>query len=342
MFSSIFQERPYLRGISRALIVIGATSLVLPLLGINIFGSLPSLYRGTLGNPYSLAQTLTVMAVVLLTGAAALVPFRAGFVNLGGEGQLTIGATATAIVVLSVGESGSLATAIAALFAAGIAGAAWGGIASFLYEKFGANEVISTLMLNFISFAVAGYFISTVWPDNLAPQTSGFPAGSSLPNIDKFGGAFYAIGIAIVVWLFTWWLIDRTNFGFRIRATGENAFAALRFGYAPVRTRVISVLLGGMFAGLAGGLLILVINRALILGISSSYGYVGIAAVLLIGLRPALLPVGAATFALIAVGGNTLAVVAQVSPSVSLVGVSVCVLVLLATRSRNIGGASLT
>lgn len=331
------QKHPVVRGVIRTGIVVAATLVVLPLLGINIFGSLPSLYRGTLGNPYSLAQTLTVTGVILLTAAAALVPFRAGFINLGGEGQLTVGATVTAVVILSAGEPGSIWVAIIALIAAGIGGALWGGIASWLYEKFGANEVISTLMLNFISFALAGYFISTVWPDKLAPQTENFPASSNFPDIDKFGGAFYAIGIALVVWLASWWLVSRTNFGFRLRATGENAFAAFRFGYAPVRTRVLSVLLGGMFAGVAGALLILVINRALVQGIASTYGYVGVAAALLVGLRPALLPLGALAFAFIIVGGNTLAVVAQVSPSVSLVGVSVCVLVLLATRSRTGG-----
>lgn len=338
MSTLALQQHPVVRGVIRTLIVVAATLIVLPLLGIDIFGSLPSLYRGTLGNPYSLAQTLTVTGVILLTAAAALVPFRAGFINLGGEGQLTVGATVTAIVILTVGEPGSIWVAILALLAAGVGGAVWGGIASALYEKFGANEVISTLMLNFISFALAGYFISTVWPDKLAPQTESFPAGSNFPDIDKFGGAFYAIGIAIVVWLVSWWLVSRTNFGFRLRATGENAFAALRFGYAPVRTRVLSVLLGGMFAGFAGALLILVINRALVQGIASSYGYVGVAAALLVGLRPALLPLGALAFAFIIVGGNTLAVVAQVSPSVSLVGISVCVLVLLATRSRGAGG----
>lgn len=337
MATPAIQRHPVVRGLIRAAIVIAATLIIFPLLGIDLFGSLPSLYRGTLGNPYSLAQTLTVTAVILLTGAAALVPFRAGFFNLGGEGQLTVGATVTAIVILSVGEPGSIWIALLALVAAGIGGALWGGIAAWLYERFGANEVISTLMLNFVSFALAGYFISTVWPDKLAPQTESFPADSNFPDIDKYGGSFYAIGIAVIVWLVTWWLVNRTNFGFRIRATGENPFAAFRFGYAPVRTRVISVLLGGMFAGLAGSLLILVINRALVQGISASYGYVGIAAALLVALRPALLPLGAIAFALISVGGNTLAVVAQVSPSVSLVGVSVCVLVLLATKSRGGG-----
>lgn len=331
-------QRRILRISIRTLIVVAATIIVLPLLGINIVESLPSLYRGTLGNPYSLAQTLTVTAVILLAGAAALIPFRAGFVNLGGEGQIMMGATFTAILILTIGEPGSLWVAILGIVAAALGGALWAGVAAFLYERYGANEVISTLMLNFISFAVAGYFISTVWPDKLAPQTSSFPDGSALPDVDKLGGSPYAIAIAVVAWIATWWLISRTNFGFRLRATGESATAAFRFGYAPVKTRVISVLLGGMCAGVAGGLLIMVINRALVQGMSSSYGYVGIAAALLIGLRPALLPLGAIAFALITVGGNTLAVVAQVSPAVSLVGVSVCVLVLLATRSRGGGG----
>ncbi len=334
------EQKRWLQGGLRVLAVVAATVIVLPLLGINIIAALPALYRGTIGNPYSLAQTLTVTAVILLTAAAALVPFRAGFINLGGEGQLTVGATATAIMTLSVGEPGSTAVAVVALVAAALAGAVWAGVASFLFERFGANEVIATLMLNFVSFALAGYFISTVWPDDLAPQTESIPDASALPEVGKLGSSPYAIGIAVAAWLLTWWVVNRTNFGFRLRATGESPSAALRFGYAPVRTRVISVLAGGAMAGIAGGLLILVVNRALVQGISASYGYIGIAAALLVALRPALLPLGALAFAVITVGGNTLAVVAKVSRAVSLGGGSVCGLVLLATRPINRGGRS--
>lgn len=318
----------------RALIVVAATLVVFPLLGINIFTALPALYRGTLGNPYSLSQTLTVTSVIMLTAAAALIPFRAGFVNLGGEGQLVAGAAAMTCVVLTIGEPGSLWVAILGMIAALAGGAAWAAIASWLHERFGANEVITTLMLNFVAFAVADFIWSTVWPDKIAPQTKNFPDGTAFPMFGKFEQTPWAVLFALIVWAICWWLIQRTNFGFRIRATGENPLAAFRFGYQPVRTRVISVLLGGAFAGLAGGVLAMFVTRALLQGISQSYGYVGIAAALLIALRPSLLPIGAIAFAVISVGGNTLAAVSKVSPSVSLVGVAVCVLMLLATRPR--------
>jgi simple sugar transport system permease protein len=318
----------------RALLVVAATLIVFPLLGINIFTALPALYRGTLGNPYSLSQTLTVTAVITLTAAAALIPFRAGFVNLGGEGQLVAGAAAMSCIVLTIGEPGSLWVAILGMIAAIVGGALWAGIASWLHERFGANEVITTLMLNFVAFAVADFIWSTVWPDKIAPQTKNFPDATSFPSFGKFEQTPWAVLFALAAWALSWWLIQRTNFGFRIRATGENPLASFRFGYQPVRTRVLAVLLGGGMAGLAGGVLAMFVTRALLQGISQSYGYVGIAAALLIALRPALLPIGAIAFAVISVGGNTLAAVSKVSPSVSLVGVSVCVLMLLATRPR--------
>ena len=318
----------------RVVIVVAATLGVMFLLGINIFSSFPSFWRGTLGNPYSLAMTLTVTAVITLTAAAALIPFRAGFVNLGGEGQLVAGAIGATVVALTIGDPGSVWVAILCVIVAVIAGALWAGIGSFLYERFGANEVISTLMLNFVAFTIAEWITSSVWPDKVAPQTRPFPDGTDFPLFGKFGSAPWAVLFAVIVWGLSWWLIQRTNFGFRIKATGESPMASLRVGYAPVRTRVISVLIGGASAGLAGAVLILVVNRALVQDISQSYGYVGIAAALLIGLRPALLPLGAIAFAMITVGGNTLAAVAKVSPAVSLVAVSVCVLLLLATRSR--------
>lgn len=334
---SVEQMKQRGRGIrvaGRAVIVIAATLIVFPLLGINIFSAIPALYRGTLGNPFSLSQTLIVTSIIMLTAAAALIPFRAGFINLGGEGQLVAGAAAMTCVVLTIGEPGSFGVAILGVIAAMLGGAVWAGIASWLHERFGANEVITTLMLNFVIFAVADFIWSTVWPDKIAPQTENFPDGTTFPEFGKYEQAPWAVLFALLAWALTWWLVQRTNFGFRIRATGENALASFRFGYEPVRTRVIAVLLGGAMAGLAGGVIAMFVTRALLQGMSQSYGYVGIAAALLIALRPALLPIGAIAFAFISVGGNTLAAVSKVSPSVSLVGVSVCVLVLLATRPR--------
>jgi simple sugar transport system permease protein len=218
-------------------------------------------------------------------------------------------------VVLTIGEPGSFGVAILGVIAAMIGGAVWAGIASWLHERFGANEVITTLMLNFVIFAVADFIWSTVWPDKIAPQTENFPDGTTFPEFGKYEQAPWAVLFALLAWALTWWLVQRTNFGFRIRATGENALASFRFGYEPVRTRVIAVLLGGAMAGLAGGVIAMFVTRALLQGMSQSYGYVGIAAALLIALRPALLPIGAIAFAFISVGGNTLAAVSKVSPS---------------------------
>lgn len=321
-------------GAARVLIVLAATFAVFPLLGIDLFSLLPTVYRGTIANPYALAQTMTIAAVLTLAAGAALIPFRAGFVNLGGEGQITMGALGATAVVLGLGGNGSLGRALVALVVAAVVGAMWGGVASFLHEAFGANAVITTLMFNYIAFSIADFARSSLWPDDVSPQTRAVPDGDTLPEFGDYGAAPFALLIVFVLCVLVTLLFTRTNFGFRIRATGENPSAAARFGFRPVQTRVVAVLLGGGLAGLGGGLLVLILNRALTPAVAANYGYVGIAAALLIGLRPSLLPLGAILFAFMTVGGGVLAAVAQVSPDVSLVGVSAAVLVFLATASR--------
>lgn len=335
---TVGRRHPLAREILRALGVLAASLLVFPLLGINLIEAIPSVYRGTLANPYALSQTITIAAVLTLAAGAALVPLRANFVNLGGEGQITMGAVAAIAVALGLGGGGSTMSAVLCLVAAAIAGALWGGFAGALHERFGANAVITTLMFNYIAFAIAGYIRSAVWPDDVSPQTEPVPADTALPQFGDLGAAPVAAAVAVAVWLLLIWLLLRTNFGFRLRATGDNASASSRFGYHPARVRLWAVLLGGALAGLGGGLLVLILNRALIASIASNYGYVGIAAALLIGLRPALLPLGAIAFAVMTVGGSTLSAVARVSPDVALVGVSAAVLVLLASRSTKSGG----
>jgi ABC-type uncharacterized transport system permease subunit len=332
-FARVGRRRLGVDGV-RVLVVLAATFAVFPLLGIDLFGLLPTVYRGTIANPYALSQTMTIAAVLTLAAAAALIPLRAGFVNLGGEGQITMGALGATGVVLGLGGDGSLARAVLALVVAALVGALWGGVSSFLYEAFGANTVITTLMFNYIAFSVADFARSSLWPDDVSPQSRPVPEGDALPEIGSYGAAPVALLLVLVVCVLVVLLFARTNFGFRIRATGENPSAAARFGFRPVQTRVVSVLVGGGLAGLGGGLLVLILNRALTPGVAANYGYVGIAAALLVGLRPSLLPVGASLFAFMTVGGGVLAAVARVSPEVSLVGVAAAVLVFLATASR--------
>jgi simple sugar transport system permease protein len=323
--------------VARAVLVVGAAIVVFPFFGISLVDAFPAVYRGTIQNPFALSQVMTIGAVLTLAGMAALVPFRAGFVNLGGEGQVTVGAVAAAGAVLSIGGDGSVLVAALALAAGTLSGALWAGVSSLLCEAFGANQVITTLMFTYISFALADFVRTSVWPDATAPQTRAVPDGTALPGLGAYGAAPAAIVLASVWWLSMVLLFAKTNFGFRIRAAGENESAAGRFGFRPVQTRVLAMLIGGGMAGFAGGLLVLVLNRALTPAVAANYGYVGLAAALVAGLRPGLVPLGAGMFALMTVGGGTLGAVARVSPDVSLVCVSAAVLVFLATQSTRTG-----
>jgi len=202
----------------------------------------------------NLQFTLGKMEPLIFAGLAVAFAFRCGLFNIGGTGQLWVGAFAGFYVALHIG--GIPGAALGAIVGA-IAGAAWGAIAGGLKAYRGAHEVISTIMLNWIAIYGGQYLVSLGGP--LQDVASGQPATESLPEGTKYKllwgviqgvdvGMFVALAAAVAFWA----ILNRTTLGYEVRAVGLNPEAA-RYGGVPVkRSIVLAMAISGAFAGLAG------------------------------------------------------------------------------------------
>jgi general nucleoside transport system permease protein len=213
----------------------------------------------------NLQQTLIITTPLILTGLAVAFAFRAGLFNIGGQGQYIVGTIAAVWVgSLFAGMPGFLHVLLAIL-AACVAGAAWAGIAGLLKATVGANEVISTIMLNYTALWVGVWLFSLGGPlqndrDPSLPVSNDVVEGAKLPVFwgdPVLQGLHIGIFIALVMVVVFWLLLNRSTTGYEVRAVGLNPEAARYSGMSVARNYVLVMAVCGLFAGLAGALDIL-------------------------------------------------------------------------------------
>ncbi|MEK7403351.1 MAG: ABC transporter permease [Gemmatimonadota bacterium] len=261
-------------------------------------------WHGSLGTTSAFFSGTLVRAIPLaLLGAGLCVAFRAGVFNIGGEGQLMIGAVAATFVGL--GHSLGPLHVVIALVAGAAGGAAWAAIAAELRRRFGVLEVISTIMLNFIAASLVAYLVRGPLqePTGVYPQTELVEVPARLvrllPDFRLHAGIF----IAVIVCAAAWWFLRETAAGFRVRAVGASPSAAAIIGRVDVpRVTFGALVASGALAGLAGGVEVTGVTYALYENISPGYGFSAIAVAILAGLRPAFVPLSALLFATLETG----------------------------------------
>jgi ABC-type uncharacterized transport system permease subunit len=219
------------------------------------------LFEAAFTAPGALSQTLTGATPILFTGLAAAAAFRMNLFNIGGEGQLYFGAiAATAAGLLLAGQSAPIL--IVAMMAAGLAaGAAWALIPGILKAYLSTNEIITSLMLNYVAGLILTYLIfdsHSYWRDTTSPSAAVFPVGKSLPDGASWPtvgssvvvplGFLIGIGAAILLWV----LYSRTRFGFEVQVMSDSPRAA-RYSGMRTRRKILAVMaLSGALAGLGG------------------------------------------------------------------------------------------
>ena len=264
--------------------------------------------RESFGTGYGLGQTLFKATPLLFTGLAVALGFRAGLFNIGVEGQLYLGGFAAALAGLACARLPWPLPLAAALLAAAAAGAAWGAIPGILKARFGAHEVINTIMLNFIAFALVSYLgrprfePATVRTaelgatahlarlEALLPALRGSPA-----NVSLLLGLLLALAVGL--------LLFRTRLGYELRAVGLNAPAAEYGGIAVGRTQAIAMALSGAVAGLGGTNFVLGYKHFFELGFSAGAGFIGIAVALIGRNHPLGVIVASVFFGALSYGG---------------------------------------
>jgi simple sugar transport system permease protein len=190
------------------------------------------LFSQTLGSRYGIGQLLFKSTPLIFAGLSVAICFRAGLFNIGAEGQLQIGAFVTALVGMKTFGVPAYLEIPLLILAGMLGGGLWGFIPGYLKAKLGAHEVINTIMLNFIAAALISYFVTNVYNVPATVHTQPIAPSGTLPRFDKYFPGFegspanLSIIIAIVAALFVWFYIERTRYGYELRAVGLSPRAA--------------------------------------------------------------------------------------------------------------------
>ncbi len=318
-----------------AALVVGAVMLLL--LGANPIKAYGALLEGAFGSGNAIAETAVKAVPLLLVGLGICIAFRGNVINIGGEGQMVIGAILATVVGLNLTDWPGWVVISLALLMGFVGGAIWGGIPGFLKAYFGVNEILSTVMMNAIAVQVMNYLLRGPMIDpsqaelaSKIPQTAALADAFRLPRLAPTRlhlGAGIAVVLAFLVYVLLW----RTTLGYRIRAVGQNPHASRYGGITVRRHMVMALLLSGAFAGLAGAVQVYGLNYRMITdgsatGFTGSAGFNGIVAALFGQLHPIGAIPASFLFGALLVGANKLQRVMQV-PSAFIIALNGLVVV---------------
>ena len=287
-------------------------SLIFIISGVNPFFAIFKIFSGSFGSWYGIKETITKAIPLILIGGGLAVAFRAKFWNIGAEGQLLMGAIFGTWVGLNWGPHLPAPVIIPVMFLAGfIGGAAWGVIPAFLKTRFSINEVICTLMMNYICAEFLTFLIVGPWKGK---TKFGFPYTDDLPESAILGlmpGSrihILTLILAVVFVVVLGVIIYRSRFGYEVRVIGENPDAAKYAGINFFRATLTVMIISGGLAGIAGIGEVAGIHHHLSYpdAISSGYGYTAIIVAWLAKLNPYYVFISSLFFAGIMVGGDAI------------------------------------
>jgi len=296
-----------------------------------------ALFEGSIGNPrqmaqalaawlrgdpsllnrafYPLSESLVTSTPYILTGLAVALGFRAGMFNIGAEGQYFVGGLTSVFVGYSLKGLPLWVHLPLTLLAGIVGGGLWGSIPGWLKAKTGGHEVINTIMMNYIAFALSDWLLNgpMMRPGGFRPISPEIEVSARLPRF--FGGdiRFHAgFFLALMMALLVYWLLFKTTIGFELRTVGANPSAARYAGISLTRSMVLAMFLSGGLAGLAGanditGLIYYMPNA-----FSAGYGFDSIALALLGRSHPLGVVLAALLFGTLRAGATRMQSVAQI------------------------------
>jgi simple sugar transport system permease protein len=280
------------------------------------------MFLGAFGSKYSLSETMVKAIPLMLCGLGVSIAFRMLFWNIGAEGQLAVGGIAAAGVALFGAERLPAAVLLPAMLVAGFAaGALWGLVPALLKAFIRVNEIITTLMMNYIAILWVEYLFYGPWKD---PAGYGFPGTAQFPEtawLPRLPGTRLHLGLAfaIVAAIFIWLVLGRTKWGYEIRVIGENPRAATYAGISLMRNIILVMVLSGGLAGLAGMAEVSGIAHRLQKGLTVGYGYTAIIVAWLGKLNPWGVLLVAILLAGLLVGGDQIQITMQLPAAVALI-----------------------
>ena len=296
------------------------SGLIVYAIGVDPFEAMGIMVYGAFGFDEAIGYTLYYTTNFIFTGLAVAVAFHAGLFNIGGEGQAYIGGLGVGLVCLALDPYLPFIVILPlAILGAALFGAAWAFIPAYLQAKRGSHIVITTIMFNFIAFALMQYLLVNVLikPGQMSPESREFAESAWLPFGHEMLGwigievtrspvnlsFFWALVCCVLVWLLIW----RTRWGYAIRTLGSNETAADYAGINRVRVIIFTMCISGGLAGFVGLNEIMGVQHRLLLNFTAGYGFVGIAAALMGRSHPIGIVLASLLFGALYQGGAELA-----------------------------------
>ena len=306
------------------------SGIVIAALGHSPVEAFRAILTTSFKSSFGFIETVQKWVPLVLLALAFTIPLAAGKYNIGGEGQLLVGATAAAAVGITMKNAPMVVLLPLVLLAGVLAGGVYAWIAAWLMDRFGVNEILSTVLLNFVSFGIVDYVASEVWSDPAAGHPTTVPIGD--------GGLLPLVGtppmhtgvlLALLVSAATVVVMRRTVPGYELRAVGTNPRAAQVHGVRIGRVAVGSLVVGGALAGFAGAIEVAGVHGKLIEGMQSNYLLLGIIIGLIARGNAVAVPFVAFGIAVLEVGASAMQRTADVPSEMVLIVEALILLFLL-------------
>jgi len=278
--------------------------------GINSIEAYQALVKGSLGSINGISETFVKATPLIFLGLGITIAFKGGMWNIGGDGQLLLGALGGTIVGVYLPDMPPILHITLSLLGGFILGAFWAAIPGYLKLKRGTNEIVVTIMLNYLAVFLIAYLVSGPMKDTTQlipiPQSREIAGSAVLPRLIPLTRIHAGFLIAIVAAIVVWFMLERTVLGYEIKSVGENKEAAKYGGINIFRAGLISMVFSGGLAGIAGVSEVAGVHHYLLDGISPGYGYLAIAVALFGGLNPIGVVFSAIFFGALMVGAESM------------------------------------
>lgn len=280
--------------------------IVIACLGKNPIQGYALLFSGSLGTPQKFASSLVSACPLIFTALAAAFAYRCGVFNLGGEGQFIMGAVSAIVFLLVTGIEGIAGTVLAILVGT-VVGALWAALPGIMKITRGLNEMITSIMLNYVATLFMGFIYTNAFRDGGNPQTPSVADSVMLAKIPGFR-IHTGVILAIVLGLVVAYVISKTSFGFKIRAVGLNPLASKVNGFNVKFLVMAAFVISGAIAGMGGAVELLGKQYRLMSGFGSGFGFDGVAIALIAQLNPLASLIVAIFFGALTTGASSMQV----------------------------------